>query len=431
MTTSDTVSTSTFRTDPGVRLRPMPFPYLAALSICSDIDECDRRTFLAVHRSINDPSSGLGLPIADSFFAMGRVPGQFAYFLPDGLTPGPDADLILEAVRAGLIDALHSWGDFNDTPPQPLVLRGIVERLTEDFARRGLQLRTWINHGDPNNKQNLKARLQPGYSGDDPGSPFYTLDVVRALGIKYYWWSELVDWPLSGLQPPVSLHVTMQPYLSRLKNLVKTVIGRRRLVRSVEQVTQLCVPTRLADGTVLMAFNRHLRRLREPSTRHTLHYTLAPQVLDELIAEQGYLILYTHLGMPRFEGGALFPDDDLRALQNLARLHHQGRIWVAPTTQVLNYWVLTRCLEWRASRQGDKLLIRLDTIRDPVTGPRAPDAAELAGLCFHVPAGREVLFHIAGRDLSPKVLGVDQSGGRVVGFDPPLPPETGFLRDFH
>jgi hypothetical protein len=428
--TSDSVRTSISHTQHGVRLRPMPFPFLAALSICSDIDECDRQTFLAVHQFINDRRGTLGLPLADSFFALGRVPRQLAYFLPDGRTPGPDANLIREAIRAGLIDSLHSWGDFNETPPRPSALRDSAARLTDQFAHYGLELKIWINHGDPNNRQNLQARLQPAYVGDDPGSPLFTLDLVRALGIKYYWWSELVDWPLSGLQPPVTLRVALQPYLNRLKNLIKTIIGRRRLVRSADHVTELCLPTQLADGTVLMAFNRHLRRFREPSTRYTLHYTLAPQVLDELMAEQGYLILYTHLGMPRFEGGALFPDEDLRALQNLAALHHEGKIWVAATRHLLNHWLLTRYLEWRASWQGDKLVVQLDTIRDPVTGTRLPDVAELAGLCFYVPAGREIRFRVADQDLVAKVFGMDHSGGWVVGFDVPAPPETDFLGSF-
>jgi hypothetical protein len=202
------------------------------------------------------------------------------------------------------------------------------------------------------------------------------------------------------------------------------------LVRSADQITELCLPTLLADGTVLMAFNRHLRRFREPSTRHTLHYTLAPQVLDELMAEQGYLILYTHLGMPRFAGGELFPAGDLSALEHLAARYHQGKIWVAPTTQVLNHWLTTRHLEWRASREGDKLIVHLDAIHDPIAGSKAPEAGDVAGLCFYVPAGQETLFRMAGRDLSPKIFGMDHSGGWVVGFDVPAPPETDFLGAF-
>ena len=86
---------------PAVRLRPFPFPYRAALAICSDIDGCDLPTFLAVHRYLNSPRSGLGLPVADSFFGQGRDPGQMAYFLPDGRTPGPEAHLITHALRGG------------------------------------------------------------------------------------------------------------------------------------------------------------------------------------------------------------------------------------------------------------------------------------------------------------------------------------------
>ncbi|MGV8048758.1 MAG: hypothetical protein AB2L21_00175 [Anaerolineaceae bacterium] len=409
----------------------MPFPFLAALSICSDIDECDRRTFLDVHQFVNDPHNGLGLPIADSFFAIGSVPNQLAYFLNDGRTAGPDAELIAESIRAGLIDSIHSWGDFNDCPPEPSSLKNISSRLTEDFAHRGLQLKIWINHGNPNNRQNLRARLQSAYAGDDPGSPFFTLDLVRTLGIRYYWLSELVDWPLSGRLPPVSLRVRMKPTLNQLKNLIKTIMGRRRLTRTPAQITELCQPTRVTDGTVLMAFNRHLRRFREPSTRHTLRYTLAPAVLDELLAEQGYMILYTHLGRPRFEGGDLFPAADILALQHLAELYRQAKIWVAPTAQLLDHWFMTRYLEWQAMSEGDKLVIQIRSIHDPVIGSRTPDVAELAGLCFYVPYGQETIFRVGARDQLPKVLGFDRSGGWVVGFETPPPPETDFLHGFH
>ncbi|MFZ5569580.1 MAG: hypothetical protein ACOZF0_04210 [Thermodesulfobacteriota bacterium] len=413
-----------------VRLRPMPFPYSAALSICSDIDDCDRRTFLELHRFINHPGDGLGLPVADSFFAVGQTPGQLAYFLPDGRSPGPDAALIIEAVRAGLIDSLHSWGDFNHNPPNPAALRDSAQRLTDMFARNGLSLKTWINHGDPNNRQNLKARLQPGYAGDNPASPFFTLDLIRVLGIQYYWWSELVDWPLSGRRPPKTMRVAIQPHINLMKNLMKNIVGRRRLTRTTAQINELCQPARLTDGTLLMAFTRHLRRFKEPSTRHTLRYALASRVLDELMAEQGYLILYTHLGMPRFADGALLPEADLAALRHLADLHRRGKIWVAPTTQLLDYWMVTKYLDWQAFREEDRLVVELGPIRDPVTGTRNLDRSETAGLCFDVPAGQEVFFRIAGQDLAPRVFEDDRSGLRVVGFDPPAPPETDFLRQF-
>jgi hypothetical protein len=411
---------------PKVRLRPFPFPYRAALAICSDIDGCDLPTFQAVHRFLNDPGRGLGLPVADSFFGRGRDPGQMAYFLPDGRTPTPEAPLIIQALRGELIDCLHSWGDFNRAAPQPRVLRTLAARLVEDLHRRGLSVKVWLNHGDPCNRQNLRARLQPGYAGDDPASPYYTGDLLKPLGLKYYWWSDLVSWPLSSR--PGSPGSWWRPGLNALKNLAKILLGQRHKLRTTAQIRELCRPVTLRDGLALMAFSRHLRGLKEPTSRHTLRYTLGTPVLEQLLAQEGYLILYTHLGLPRPNPAEdLFPLPDRTALERLAQHYHAGRIWVAPTARVLTHWLVSRGLVWTAHREGEQLIIRLESLQDPTTGPRPPEPAELAGLCFSVPAG-EVIFRLGGRDLIPRVYGTESSGELVVGLPPPPPPSPEALK---
>jgi hypothetical protein len=404
-----------------VRLRPFPFPYRAALAICSDIDGCDLPTFLAVHRYLNDPGSGLGLPVADSFFGQGRDPGQMAYFLPDGRTPGPEARHIIQALRGGLIDALHSWGDFNLAAPQSQALRALAARLVEDLHRQGLSVKAWLNHGDPCNRQNLRARLQPGYAGDDPASPYYTADLLKPLGLQYYWGSDLVTWPLSSR--PGSPGSRLRLGLNALKNVVKILLGQRQKTRTTAQIMELCQPVTLRDGLPLMAFTRHLRGLKEPTSRHTLRYTLGDPVLKQLLAQEGYLILYTHLGLPRSGAGEeLFPLPDRTALERLAQHYHAGSIWVAPTARILSHWLVTRRLVWTAHREGEHLIIHVESLQDPTTGPRPPEPEELAGLCFSVPPPWEVILRLAGRDLALRDFGPDHTGERVVGMPPPPPP---------
>ena len=412
--------------EPAVRLRPFPFPYRAALAICSDIDGCDLPTFLAVHRHLNDPRSGLGLPVADSFFGQGRDPGQMAYFLPDGRTPAPEAHHIIQALRGGLIDSLHSWGDFNLAAPRPQSLRSLAARLVEDLHRQGLSVKIWLNHGDPCNRQNLRARLQPGYAGDNPASPYYTADFLKSLGLKYYWWSDLVSWPLSPrLDSPGS---RLRPGINALKNVVKFLIGQRLKARTTAQIMELCQPVTLRDGLSLMAFTRHLRGLKEPTSRHTLRYTLGRPVLEQLLAQEGYLILYTHLGLPRpGPGEELFPLPDRAALERLAQFYHEGSIWVAPTVRVLNHWLMTRHLVWTAHREGERLIIHLKSLQDPTTGPRPPALEDLAGLCFSVPSPGEVTLRLAGRDLVPQAFGPDHTRDWVVGLPPPPAPSLEVL----
>jgi hypothetical protein len=407
--------------EPEVKLRPFPFPYRAALAICSDIDGCDLSTFLAVHRYLNNRRSGLGLPVADSFFGQGRDPGQMAYFLPDSRTPGPEAHRIIQALRGGLIDSLHSWGDFNLAAPQPQALRSLASRLVEDLQRQGLSVKVWLNHGDPCNRQNLRARLQPGYAGDDPDSPFYTADLLKPLGLKYYWGSDLVSWPLSSR--PGSPGSWFRPGLNAVKNLVKILVRQRQKTRTTAQIMELCQPVILRNGLPLMAFTRHLRGLEEPTSRHTLRYTLGDPVLSQLLDQEGYLILYTHLGLPRpGPGEELFPLPDRTALERLAQHYRAGSIWVAPTVRVLNHWLMTRRLVWTAHREGERLIIHLESLRDPTTGPRPPEPEEVAGLCFYISTPQEIILRLAGRDLVPRVFGPDHTGERVVGLPPPPPP---------
>jgi len=407
--------------EPAVRLRPFPFPYRAALAICSDIDGCDLPTFLAVHRYLNAPRSGLGLPVADSFFGQGRDPGQMAYFLPDGRTPAPEARHIIQALRGGLIDSLHSWGDFNLSAPQPQALRSLAARLVEDLHHQDLAVKVWLNHGDPCNRQNLRARLQPAYAGDDPASPYYTADLLKPLGLKYYWWSDLVSWPLSSR--PDSPGSRLRPGLNSLKNVAKILLGQRQKTRTTAQIMELCQPVTLRNGLALMAFTRHLRGLKEPTSRQTLRYTLGEPVLDQLLAQEGYLILYTHLGLPRpAPGEELFPLPDRTALDRLAQHYHAGRIWVAPTARILSHWLMTRYLVWKAHREGERLIIHLKSVQDPITGLRPPEPEELAGLCFSVPQPWEVILRLAGRDYIPQNFGPDHTGARLVGMPPPPPP---------
>ena len=117
--------------------------------------------------------------------------------------------------------------------------------------------------------------------------------------------------------------------------MVKILLGQRHKARTTAQIMELCQPVTLRDGLPLMAFTRHLRGLKEPTSRHTLRYTLGGPVLSQLLAQEGYLILYTHLGLPLPGAGrGTFspagpdrpgpPGPALSCRQDLGRPHGQG-----------------------------------------------------------------------------------------------------------
>lgn len=415
-----------------IKVRPFPYPFKAALAICSDIDGCDRETFLDVHRFLNIEGSGLGLPVSDSFFAVGREPRQMAYFRPDGFTHSDDADFIQRSIQDGLVDSIHSWGDFNATPPDPLFLRELAKRLTKEFQDLDLTLKVWINHGSSNNYQNLYARLQSSYRGSDAQSPFYTLDLLQNLGIKYYWWSEIVPWPLSAQAQTPSARLWWRLNANCLKNVVKFLLGRSRQCRTSAQFTELALPLSFSDNTQLMAFSRFnfsLHNVWTRPTRHTMRSCLAPHVLQELIKRKGYLIIYTHLGLPqpRVKNDPVFPDPDKEALMRLADLFRDGIIWVTPTQKLLTYWLMWKYLVWDETREGEKTVVTLLSIDDPTTGPRLPDHEELMGLCFYTDDPEKTIVRVGKHELSTDKYPSDESGRRSIGLPVSPPPCTKLL----
>ena len=413
-----------------ISLRPFPHPYRAALAICSDIDNCAPETFVRIHQYLNDQDKGLGLPVADSFFAWGREPGHMAYYLPDGLTRSPEADLIRAGLKGGLIDSIHSWGDFWAVPPEPVFLRDLAKRLTDELVSLDLGVKVWINHGDDNNRQNFKSRLQPGYVGDDPDSPYYTADLAEELGVRFYWWSEVVAWPLSCRKRNPVEAILKVHLMNNLKNMAQMFRGKKDRIIGSRQLVDLCLPVTLRNGKKYWAFSRYNQNPKgmwHPPNRLNIHQALSAGVLHRLVEEGGYLIYYTHLGQPHGPGVEFFPEEVQKALEHLAEMYKDGRIWVAPTSRILTFWLIGHRLEWKTSREGETFIIDLTLMDDPTTGPRLPEKEELDGLCFYTTRPDLTVIRLDGRTLETRVYPADHTGMGAVGIDAPPPPDISCL----
>jgi len=252
---------------------------------------------------------------------------------------------------------------------------------------------------------------------------------VRRLGVKFAWCSELVPWPLSPRRPrPTRLFARMA--VNTGKNLAKLFLGQWRQRRTAASLTRLCQVAPLADSASLLAFsrfNQHPQGLWSRPSRHTLRYVLHPQVLQDLLDQEGYLVIYTHLGLPRHGGEELFPEPDRQALLNLAQDYEEGRIWVTPTSQLLTFWLLQHFLHWQAVWEGERLVITLQILDDPVTGPRRPQPLELFGLCFYSPRPEATSLRLDGRELAVQIYPADHTGQVSVGLPPAPPPRLDVL----
>ena len=392
---------ATSKEEHGVSLRPFPYPYRAALALCSDIDDATPALFSAVHRllSLEEESEhgpGLGLEVADSLFVWANDPDLLG-LLDKNDRPTPQAEALAELCRSGWIDSLHALGDFNDGPA---LTRKRAESAWSTLERMGIKLKTWINHGNENNSQNLYARLGPTFAGDVPSSSAYHADLAIEHGIRYHWWHELASLPLSS-ERPGTLPLLGARLANSAKNALKRLGGRAWKARDSATLEHLALPVRLRDGNRVWAFTRYNSNpggIWARPGRHSFRHQLSRAFLDRLVDWGGFAIVYTHFGQPRWDGNMpLFDPPDLEALQRLRASQAAGKILVVTTTRLLDFWTAVRTLEWRVEDDGKgPLRIRIEGINDPVAGKRRPTAEELMGIAFNAPPGRDAQVILAG-----------------------------------
>jgi len=439
-----------------VSLRNFPYPYCAAATICSDIDDCSRQAFIDIHRILNVE---LKLPIADSFFGQKSWPWQMAYYENDGQTITADAPFLDQAIDDGLIDSIHTWGDFQEIEPNPEKLKALASQISDRLIANGHKINVWIHHGTLPNYQNISSRIYSECSGDDPHSPFYTTDYMSEIGVKFCWTGELVNFPLSDQLSAFNPIIIRRYAVNALKNMVKRCIGSDDRKRLWMALKELCVPKQLRDKQTILSFSRffyHPDGMDTVASRSTFRYCLSPNILDQLIDAQGYLILYTHLAFPRQWDGDMFADmkvledlerdgylnlqtdseqsgagyftkPDLAALKDLARRYQEGKIWVAPTGKLLTYWMIQHYLKWQFEEKDNHFKIHLEQLDDPTTGSRLPLEKEVAGLCFYTPAPELTTIWLGDKELHTQINPPDIMDKASLSLELPPPPRTNLL----
>jgi hypothetical protein len=412
-----------------ISLRPFPYPYRAAFSICSDIDLCNRKRFIEIHRFLNDTQNGLGLPVADSFFGCAMDRDQLGFLKPDGETLSSDAQFIQEAITSGLIDAIHSWADFNEVPPDDRIVKKIATGLAQYFIENNLSVKVWINHGSSRNYHNFRSRSMDSFSGDNPDSPFYTLPLAQSMGVRYVWPNECTGWPLSvqKQQKPVKRLCCLLK--NEITNWGRLFFGRYHRKRPSSHLTTLCRETNLRDGTTIWDFvryNYHPHGIWTLPTRHTLRYSLCASFFERLICEGGYAILYCHLGLPLNDTTSLFPPEDKAALELLATKYHDGLIWVTPTSTLLTYYTQKKSLTWHVSGNNE-ITIRIHEAEHPEKTIDTHFYNEYAGLTFYTPNPEETTIMYKNKMLDVNIYPPDYTGMPSIGIPLSDVPDTGIL----
>ncbi|MDP2365841.1 MAG: hypothetical protein Q8M94_18980, partial [Ignavibacteria bacterium] len=167
-------------------IRKFPYPYKCALAICSDIDAIisverflELQKFLCTDKETT-AGKGISLEIGNSFlfFRNSDHPG-ISYFNGLSKVETDFAPVCRELIKSGFIDVLHTYGDFNLGGFN----RDYAETSIEELICNNLKLKTWVNHGNKLNSQNVGGL--PEFIGDSPGTKSYHLDLLKKYGMKY------------------------------------------------------------------------------------------------------------------------------------------------------------------------------------------------------------------------------------------------------
>jgi hypothetical protein len=404
-----------------VALRKFPYPYKAAFTIANDIDETETlEEFLDIQKFLNTTGAtsmgpGVGLELATSCFMFpGETMNRFAYFSERPC----DRTVITRFIRAGYIDALHSWGSgFKD--------RRSAELAVAELRRQQLKLFVWSNHA--NNRSNF-GNWRAGYGpGDDPGSVYYHADITIPYGVKYVWLGSST-WMVGQATPiapiaflgsydrafPFDSFVNLSEALAKH---VLSVFGLWRSRYALHASNDLVQPVTLDDGRRVYQFHRyenHFGGIGRGAFAHTMHYDLSPRVITRLVDAAGYGILYAHFGE---NAGCPQPicSETRDALRYLSEKYRNGEVYVTTTAKLLTYYTTHKYLTWHVEKRGHDTVIIIDRVDDPVFGAFVPEAGDLQGMTFYVPSARNARVFVGDREVRPiQANPADQTGRESV-----------------
>jgi hypothetical protein len=328
----------------GVVLRDYPYPYRSAIAISNDCEFTTWDTQIALSRFLCG-EKGLDLEISNSLFFFvtnSLCHSTFSYFQGTSDVPTAEAPVIREMVRAGYIDTVHAYGDFDDGSFKRLY----AERVAKECREHGLRFAVWTNHGSDQNWQNLGHRSLARYQqGDNPQHPCYHLDLLRQIGVRYFW----VD----------------DGYLEKPDDegpLLYDEDGR--------------------DGSSLQLFRRYRGLAGRPAPNAS---SLPDQVrikdIEAVIEKGRACIVYQHLGCWRkTDAGAFeanrppyFTPAGVQVLEYLAQAFHDGRCLVTTVARLLRYLETFKTLAFTAMQ--DEIVVSSSSGRVAVE--------DLAGVSFY------------------------------------------------
>jgi hypothetical protein len=382
-----------------VAARQFPYPYQAALAISNDIDNTSTfEEFVETHKFLNthektSMGEGVGLNIGNTFLFWEPPSGKTISFF--GSSDPRITKTIMKYLRAGQIDIIHSYGQ------KPNFARADMIAALQELRKDGIYLDTWIDHSGSHS--NMGDDVTFGL-GDHLEAAEYHADLTLASGVKYAWLGRVTM--IVGQAAPLTWNAYLNlfdsdhPFYSGVniskewaKNIV-AILGSKKY--SMHKDNELVHIATLDDGAKIyefMRFDDNWRGVGAGADSRGLAYSISPRTLARLKEVEGYMIVYTHLGKNSDCEQYICPETQA-ALRNLADEYRSGRIFVTTTSNLLNYHVRHKYLNWSYNTKNGEIKIVVHAIDDPIFGSYVPSIAQLEGMTFYVPDGKQTFVYL-------------------------------------
>jgi hypothetical protein len=368
-----------------VSIRKIPYPYRAALAICSDLDETpDRKVYFEIAKFLNTAEMtqmgcGVNLELGNTIY-FDMPADQFSYWNTDDA----GRSMIHACIQSGHIDCLHSYGD-------NAISREHAEKALNELSRRNSKLEVWVDHSVA--PTNFGADIMQG-RGDIPGSKAYHADLSCEFGIRFVWRGRVTS--VIGQDSVRSLkgiwdrNYALASSKTLLKEFLKGIAANFGSSKyALHKPNQVLREVALRDGRRVYEFlraNPHHHGVSCGETADGIGEVLVPRFLDRLVQTGGICILYTHLGKIS-NHPAIFTASAITALRRLSEYFYQGKILVTTTRKILKYCLAVRDLSMRVESQNGSYSIILDS--------SFPD--QLEGLTLYSPDPEKSVVTINGR----------------------------------
>ena len=385
-----------------VNLRKFPYPYKAAIAICSDIDNTETlEEFLEIQRFLNtremtSMGEGLGLEIGNSFLSYEPPDGAISYYLS-----GPFVrKTIINFIKSGQIDVMHSYGKKSDFTREDAV------KSLADLKKTNCRMDVWVDHD--RSISNLGDDVTFGF-GDHRDSKAYHADVTLGYGIRFAWLGRVTM--IAGQSAPITIKTFTNIYdldhpLDSLINVGKelaknalAVFGNKKY--AMHGSNDLVKIATLDDGNRVYEFTRFdnfWEGVATGATNKRLAYVISGKTLDRLKETEGYMIVYTHFGK-NSDSPKYVCEETQDALRNLAEEYRTGNIYVTTTSKLLNYYVKHKYLNWSTESKNGEIVIQIYNVKDPISGTFTPKAKELRGITFYTPDRSRTRVLIGGQEV--------------------------------